>query len=208
MPFGIESSLLSERVGSIIEKNAVGISLPDDFGMGRRSFYLPDDTGQKETPGNIEIPARSFNNLNDMKHGLGMNYSEIKATKPPHSPNLAKWFDAGGSVQAGEYNGRSVWTFQDREGKAVTYIDGYPVFPSEAKHPVIEDLSIGHFTGDRFEDKKLYLEKLEEEYGLSNIPDGYALHHDAKNGNMQLVKTDWHGEFTHTGGHSLFKEAE
>ena len=38
------------------------------------------------------------------------------------------------------------------------------------------------------------------------MPDGYDLHHDSKNGNMQLVKTDWHKEFTHAGGHSLFKE--
>ena len=58
----------------------------------------------------------------------------------------------------------------------------------------------------RMEDKKLYLEKLEEQYGLTEIPEGYALHHDSKNGNMQLIKTNWHKEFTHAGGHSLFKE--
>ena len=87
----------------------------------------------------------------------------------------------------------------------MTYIDGYPVFPPEAKHPVIGDINIGKFTGDRNEDKSLYLEKLEEQYGLTDIPEGYVLHHDSVNGNMQLVKADWHKEFTHAGGHSLFK---
>ena len=85
-------------------------------------------------------------------------------------------------------------------------IDGYPVFPPEAKHSVIEDISIESFTGDRNEDKRLYLEKLEERYGLTEIPEGYELHHDSKNGNMQLIKKEWHKEFTHAGGHSLFKE--
>lgn len=86
------------------------------------------------------------------------------------------------------------------------YVDGYPVFPPETKHPDIGDLSIGEFTGDRNEDKKLYLEVLEEEYGLTEIPEGYALHHDSENGTMQLVKEEYHKEFTHAGGHSKFKE--
>ncbi len=52
----------------------------------------------------------------------------------------------------------------------------------------------------------MYLQALEEQYGLTEIPEGYELHHDATNGNMQLVKLDWHKEFTHAGGHSRYKE--
>lgn len=153
-----------------------------------------------------ETKQNSFSNLNSMKNDLGKTYGEIKEDKPPNSPNIAKWFENGGSIKIEEVDGKQVWTYIDSVGREVKYVDGYPVFPPEAKHPVIDDINIGKFTGDRTEDKRLYLEKLEEQYGLTEIPDGYALHHDSKNGNMQLVKIDWHKEFTHAGGHSLFKE--
>ncbi len=107
-----------------------------------------------------------------------------------------------------QIDGHSVWTYSDAEGRSVKYIDGKIVFPPEAKHPVIKDINIGKFTGDRNEDKRIYLEKLEEEYGLTDIPEGYALHHDTENGVMQLVKTDYHQEFTHAGGHSMYREVE
>lgn len=110
------------------------------------------------------------------------------------------------SIKIEEVEGKQVWTYIDNIGREVKYIDGYPIFPPEAKHPVINDIDIGQFSGDRAEDKRVYLEKLQEQYGLTEMPDGYDLHHDSKNGNMQLVKTDWHKEFTHAGGHSLFKE--
>lgn len=153
-----------------------------------------------------ELPQNTFSDLETMKKELGKTYGEIKEDKPPNSPNIAKWFENGGSIRIEEIDGKSVWTYIDAAGREVPYIDGYPKFPPEAKHPVIGDIDIGKFTGDRIKDKDLYLEKLEEEYGLTEIPDGYALHHDSKNGIMQLIKTDWHEEFRHKGGHSLFKE--
>lgn len=153
-----------------------------------------------------EVKQNTYSDLDSMKKDLGKTYGEIKEDKPSNSPNIAKWFDNGGSIRIEEVDGKQVWTYIDNAGREVPYIDGYPKFPPEAKHPVIDDINIGKFTGDRNEDKKLYLQKLEEQYGLTEIPDGYALHHDSKNGNMQLVKTDWHKEFTHAGGHSLFKE--
>lgn len=147
-----------------------------------------------------------FNNLDDMKEVLGKTYKEIKADKPPNSPNIAKWFKNGGTIAIEQVNGKTIWTYTDAEKKSVQYIDGEVKFPPEAKHPVIGDLSIGEFTGDRTKDKELYLKKLEEEYGLTEIPDGYILHHDTENGVMQLVKEDYHKEFTHAGGHSMYKE--
>ena len=154
-----------------------------------------------------EIPI-VFNNLEDMKKDLGKTYSEIKEDKPPNSPNISKWFEKGGTIKVEQTDGKNVWTYTDAEGKSVRYIDGKVEFPPEAKHPVIGDLSIGEFTGDRTKDKELYLKKLEEEYGLTEIPDGYALHHDTENGVMQLIKEDYHKEFTHAGGHSMYKEGK
>lgn len=153
-----------------------------------------------------EVGQNTFSDLDSMKNELGKNYGEIKEDKPTNSPNIAKWFENGGSIKIEEVDGKQIWTYIDSVGREVKYVDVYPIFPPEAKHPIIDDIDIGKFTGDRNEDKRLYLEILEEQYSLTEIPDGYVLHHDSKNGNMQLVKTDWHKEFTHAGGHSLFKE--
>ena len=148
----------------------------------------------------------SYNDLSIMKAQTDMSYKEIKAWKPDNSPNIVKWFDAGGMIDIIEQDGKTVWNYTNPEGITVSYIDGYPVFPPEAKHPYIDDIDIGYFTGDRVTDKKIYCECLKSEYGLTNIPEGYALHHDSKNGIMQLVKTEYHEEFRHAGGHSKFKE--
>lgn len=166
--------------------------------------YINDVTKEdlKETA-KINIP-NEYNSLDTMKQELGEAFSE----KPPRSPDIEKWFNNGGIIKVGEKDGKQVWTYIDSEKREVSYVDGYPVFPLEAKHPVIGDISIGKFTGDREKDKKIYLERLEEQYGLTDIPDGYDLHHDSENGNMQLVKSDWHKEFRHEGGHKKFKEVE
>ncbi len=169
---------------------------------GKGESIFPDFFKDMKT----DLKQNTFSDLDTMKNELGKTYGEIKEDKPPNSPNIAKWFENGGSIKIEDIDGKPVWTYIDSAGREVKYIDGYPVFPPEAKHPVIGDIDIGQFTGDRYKDKELYLNKLEEMYGLTDIPDGYALHHDAKNGNMQLVKMDWHKEFTHAGGHSMFKE--
>ena len=163
--------------------------------------------GKKENTDVSDKKASTvFNNLDAMKEGTKKNYSELKEDKPPNSPNIAKWFEKGGTIKIEPVDGKTVWTYTDAERRSVQYIDGKVKFSPEAKHSVIDDLSIGEFTGDRTKDKELYLQKHEEEYGLTEIPDGYVLHHDTENGVMQLVKEDYHKEFTHAGGHSMYKE--
>lgn len=164
---------------------------------------IPEDTSENKDANK----GRVFSSLDDMKAELEKTYKEIKADKPLNSPNIAKWFENGGKIEIIEKDGKTVWIYVNPEGVKVSYVDGYPVFPPETKHPNIKDISIGEFTGDRNEDKRLYLEKLEEEYGLTEIPDGYVLHHDSENGKMQLIKEEYHKEFTHAGGHSKYKEA-
>ena len=148
----------------------------------------------------------TFNTLDEMKEWMGLSYKEIKEQKPDNSPNIVKWFDQGGTLEVAEKDGKPVWNYTNPEGITVSYVDGYPVFSPETKHPYIDDIDIGSFTGDREKDKKAYKKILEEDYGLTEIPEGYVLHHDAENGKMQLVKTEYHEEFTHAGGHSKFKE--
>ena len=170
----------------------------------------PDEQTDGRTENAVDTASKNneYRDLNSMKKELGKSYSEIKEDKPPNSPNIVKWFENGGTIRVEEIDGKQVWTYTDSEGRSVHYIDGKVKFPPEAKHPIIGDISIGEFTGDRNKDKVLYLEKLEEEYGLTEIPEGYALHHDTENGVLQLVRTDYHKEFTHAGGHSMYKEDE
>ena len=186
--------------------------LPDEIVDSDVADNSSDEVNVSEKTGNEskEIQQESkpdaFSDLDTMLQECGKSYTEIKAEKPPHSPNAGKWFDRGVTIKVLERDGKVVWIYTDRRGREVAYVDGYIIFPPEAKHPVFGDINIGEFTGDRREDKRRYLEKLEEQYGLTEIPHGYVLHHDSENGNMQLVKEDWHKEFTHTGGHSLHKE--
>lgn len=205
-----EGSTGQERI-KVLEETGRPDKITDSTGpMAEYKIYKnagPEEERKERLPetGNRE-EIRSYSSLEEMKQGEQKSYGELKAGKPPHAPNLSKWFEQGGTVILEEKEGKQIFTYADAEGRQVPYIDGYPHFPPEAKQPVISDISIGKFTGDRNEDKNLYLQKLEEEYGLTTIPDGYALHHDSKNGNMQLVRMDYHKEFTHSGGHSLFRE--
>lgn len=201
----IEGRNKIESDGSMSVKECNDFWIQKFKGVGDYSEKV-DNTSYGEKVNDAEQTSKTFSNLDDMKAELGESYKEIKESKPMNSPNVAKWFEKGGKIEISQQDDQRVWKYINIDGVAVKYVDGYPVFPPETKHPDIGDLSIDEFTGDRNEDKKLYLEVLEEEYGLTEIPQGYALHHDSENGNMQLVKEEYHKEFTHAGGHSKFKE--
>jgi len=181
---------------------------------GNNETYDPDkrislpyaENTDVNTPNAVSAEPRTFGSRLEMKLELGKTYGEIDEAKPLYSPDLSRWFAIGGILTILESNFGSIWTYTDSEGRSVSYIDGNIVFPPESKHPVIGDISIGAFTGDREKDKQLYLEKLEDEYGLTAIPEGYELHHDTKNGTLQLVRADYHSKFGHEGGHSMYKE--
>lgn len=48
-------------------------------------------------------------------------------------------------------------------------------------------------------DRKAVLDYIRR-YGYDDMPEGYIVHHDYKNGRIQLVKDNIHMEFTHYGG--------
>lgn len=129
----------------------------------------------------------------------------MKDNKPKHSPNIKKWFDKGGTIEIDIVDGNQIWTYTSPSGDAVPYIDGYVKFPDKYLHPVINYVDIGEFTGDRSKDMDKMLEILESDYGITEIPEGYIVHHDTENGILQLVDEDIHTEFTHIGGHSIYK---
>lgn len=201
---GVESEVNKTEFGGNVESN-----VPTGAEFRKKVFdaLMKGFETEKDNLSGSEVP-KEFSDLSTMKNELGKTNAEIKEIKPLNSPDIEKWFDEGGKISITEKDGKQIWKYTDAEGKSVEYVDGNIKFPPEAKHPVIDDINIGKFTGDRYKDKQLFLEKLEEEYGLTDIPDGYSLHHDTENGVMQLIKDDYHKEFTHAGGYSMFKEDE
>ena len=102
-------------------------------------------------------------------------------------------------------DGSQIWIYTSANGDVAPYVNGYVKFPNKYLNPDIPYINIGGFTGDRSKDKILALQVLEEDYGITEVPEGYVLHHDAENGIIQLVRSDIHEEFTHIGGHSMHK---
>jgi hypothetical protein len=79
---------------------------------------------------------------------------------------------------------------------------GRIVFSDADLHPNsrLANFSIGEFSGNRDSDDQRVMEYLNS-IGYNKMPEGYALHHDINNGDMQFVRQDTHKSFSHYGGH-------
>lgn len=150
--------------------------------------------------------ALKFNNWDDMKDAYKGTITQfVKENKPKYSPDIIKWFDNGGSIEIQNIDGKQIWTYTSSVGDSVPYIDGYIKFPDEYLNPIIKSVDIGEFTGDRSKDINKMLDILEENYGITEIPEGYIVHHDIENGILLLVDENIHKKFTHIGGYSIYK---
>ncbi len=120
-----------------------------------------------------------YSSWDEMKNAYDGTITKfINENKPKYSPDVKKWFDNGGTIEIGNVDGKQVWTYTTATGESVPYIDGYIQFPDEYLNPVIKSIDIGEFTGDRSKDIDKMLEILEADYGITEIPDGYVVHHD------------------------------
>jgi len=150
--------------------------------------------------------ALKFNNWDDMKDAYKGTITQfVTENKPKYSPDIKKWFDKGGSIEIQNVDGKQIWAYTSSAGDSVPYIDGYIKFPDEYLNPTIKAVDIGEFTGDRSKDIDKMMDILEENYGITEIPEGYIVHHDIENGILQLVDENIHKEFTHIGGYSIYK---
>ena len=177
-----------------------------------RSIFANNDAAMREALGigDDSIKGASdtlkFNNWDDMKDAhKGTITQFVKENKPKYSPDIKRWFDNGGSIEIQNVDGKQIWTYTSSAGHSVPYIDGYIKFPDKYLNPTIKSVDIGEFTGDRGKDIDKMLSILEEDYGITEIPEGYIVHHDIENGILQLVDENIHKEFTHIGGHSIYK---
>ena len=121
------------------------------------------------------------------------------------SPDIKKWFSNGGLIEIQNIDGKQIWIYTSAVGHTVPYVDGYIEFPDKYLNPTIKFVDIGGFSGDRSKDINKMMAILEEDYGITEIPDGYVVHHDTINGILQLVDENIHQEFTHIGGYSLYQ---
>ncbi len=105
----------AKEIGEKIAETATEIS-----GKGESIFpdFFKDMTS--------EVKKNMYNDLDSMKKELGKTYSEIKEDKPANSPDIAKWFDNGGSIKIEEIDSKQVWTYIDNAGREVTYSENYP----------------------------------------------------------------------------------
>jgi len=89
-------------------------------------------------------------------------------------------------------------TYYDKQGRGVTYNkDGYPDFSPYAE----AEVKIDGLKGTMPPDDNL----ANQAVGLDETPDGYTWHHVEDGQTMQLVPSDIHNNFPHTGGASKLK---
>ncbi|MDF7670515.1 HNH endonuclease [Orbaceae bacterium ESL0721] len=155
---------------------------------------------------NISVNQRNVISLKSVDD-IALASKELLKTKPSYSPVPAKWIEKGGKIEILDNNS---WKYINKDGISITYefknIDGKDVkLPNFSRylHPdkKIAEVDIGVFSGRRKKDAKIFLQIAE----LKEIPKGYAVHHSQPNGVMQLVEEKIHKEFTHIGGHGLYK---
>jgi RHS repeat-associated protein len=110
--------------------------------------------------------------------------------KPDMAPNFDTWRKKGGTILLSE-DGSITYTRAD--GVSVTYRNGYPDFsPHEAARVEITQST------DRSADFRAANEQIN--YPGNKPPPGYTWHHNENGTTMQLVPSDIHDDFTHSGG--------
>ena len=126
-------------------------------------------------------------------------------SKPPQSPRkpVKDVID-----QVVHEDGSVTYTMKTDKGRVVdvTYNkDGYPDFsPFEYKGNDGKAVVEIEYTGSRTQD----FTKANEAAGFEATPKGYTWHHVEDGKTMQLVETDVHKKFQHTGGVSTHKNSQ
>ena len=154
-----------------------------------------------------KVTSQKFSTWEEMKNYYKEKPEKVteflQKNKPKYSPAPQKWFNKGGVLEIKEINGDKIWTYINKNGDSVPYINGYIKFPEKYLHPDFREINIGSFSGKRYIDNDKLLEILRNDYGVVEIPDGYIPHHDITDGIFQFVEESIHNEFTHIGGNSL-----
>jgi hypothetical protein len=141
--------------------------------------------------------------------------------KPPHSPDLKKWQDAGGKVKF-HSSGKVTYTTGGGSahskvgaGVSITYdkrgnpdFRGHLTHPSGVTHVTFPSGYSGNRGSDFRESNKMAAQIARKEPWTTKgdvSPPGYTWHHHHDLHTMQLVDRNVHQLFSHLGGVSLMK---
>lgn len=175
-----------EKVAVIAEKKAV------------------EEGGGKVAKEGIEKTAKEAVEKAAAKDGVKIKTLEKKPKKipKPRKPNEKKWRKKGGTIKQ---NRDGSVTYTNKNGQSVTYNkDGYPDFgPHEKGRVEIENMK-GDKT-DFTKADKAYRNKIGDQSWKK--PDDMTWHHNQDGKTMQLVNSELHEEFQHTGGASISRNA-
>jgi hypothetical protein len=130
---------------------------------------------------------------------------DILLTKPEYSRVPEKWLNEKNGTISIDSNG--VWTYTNKRGISVSYINGYPDF-TPFYHPTVGPVKIKvSKPTDRPKDNKAANKaaKLNKDsdppvLDMDQPPSGYTWHHLEDGETMVLVERKVHSEFTHSGG--------
>lgn len=131
--------------------------------------------------------------VNAAQSATQTNSSNVtRGARKPHQPNAKKWLDNGGSI---EQKADGTTTFTRSDGVSVTYDKaGFPDF-TQYRHPTVKDVQI-EFTGKYDTDRA----RANAASNLTETPIGWRWHHHQDGKTMQLIRSDVHEDFFHTGG--------
>ncbi len=115
----------------------------------------------------------------------------MRENKPKNSRNIEKWYKLGGTISIDENN---VWTYHDRNGNSVRYINGFADFLGAG---LVDDyVDLGGFVDRNYD-------FAEARRRGKIIADENTWHHSHDGRTLQSVNTELHKLFTHRGGISL-----
>lgn len=132
---------------------------------------------------------------------------DILKIKPKNSKAPENWINKGGQIEIDDLGN---WKYINKQGKSVTYKNGYPDF-NPYKHPNVDVIPIEvakpkNYPKDYEAANKaanLGPNSIPPVFDMKKPPEGYIWHHMEDGKTMMLVEKDIHREFTHAGGQSL-----
>ena len=153
------------------------------------------DNKKVETP----LQVYNFSVANTPNYFVGESKIWAHNAKPPCKPRQPSKDNPNIDHSRTKNNADGSTTYYDKQGNKVTYNkDGYPDF-SEYSIETIDDVS--GMNGNYNHDSKL----ANEIAGFDKTPENHVWHHVEGGKKMELIPTDVHKNFPHTGGASDLK---
>jgi A nuclease of the HNH/ENDO VII superfamily with conserved WHH len=208
--YGVQTSAMSAIPKALIELDArLAAVLEQALGADKRLAHagIPAPPAAPIKPEKVKVPSQSANPL-----GVPPSTTRVKPASPvvekpnlhpekpkkPRKPRQPTKSNKNVDHSRTAKNADGSTTYYDKQGRAVTYNkDGYPDFSPHSE----ADVKVNGLKGKIPPDDKI----ANKAAGLSSTPANHTWHHVEDGKTMQLIPSDIHSTFPHTGGASLIK---